>query len=189
MKKHLLLEQINNTAKNIILIAPQLADNAVDSHSGKLSRPNGLKKMIDEAVAILSPRLGGYSAADTPILVSAFSGGYRAAADCLAHGGMARQIDGVVLFDALYGGRKKFLTWISDNRDAVFIAFNGDSTSANAAVLESNLAETGRPVDTALPRIIKNGVIAMIDVSTPHWDVPTDGPPRHPLTEILKRWH
>lgn len=106
-----LREQLVASGRRSILIVPQLALNARDSHAGRLETTGGLDRLVRE----LLEALGGRD--DVPaglragrVELAAHSGGFQAAALCVARGHVA--IDGVYLFDALYGYASVFVTWL-----------------------------------------------------------------------------
>jgi hypothetical protein len=119
-----LREQFHASGQNAILIVPQGPIDAKDSRWGKLDGEGGFLAMLGEVrramqksavnealgLAAMSPagRIG-------TTVVSAHSGGYRAAASCLRHGGW--NVNETWLFDALYGLREEFLAWVLERRD------------------------------------------------------------------------
>ncbi len=58
-----------------------------------------------------------------PIVIVAYSGGYLPAAYSLAVGGDQGRVRGLVLLDALYGERDKFVSWAEGpGRSAFFVS-------------------------------------------------------------------
>lgn len=119
-----LREQFHASGQNAILVVPQGPIDAKDSRWGKLDDEGGFLAMLGEVrramqkpevaealgLAAMSPtgRIG-------TTVISAHSGGYRAAASCLRHGGW--NVVETWLFDALYGLREEFLAWVLERRD------------------------------------------------------------------------
>jgi hypothetical protein len=180
--------QIDLSGRNLVLIAPQLARDAADSAPGKLFRRNGFRRLIDEASAVLARRLGKNAAGGlqkAPIILAAYSGGYRATAYCLARGGMARRIKGIVLLDALYGEADKLAAWIGQRRGFT-VVLGGPSTAANQKTLARRLEQQDLPVRTRLPQTLTRGDVVFQMTPTSHRRLPLAGPPKWPLAAILR---
>ncbi|MFB3894745.1 MAG: hypothetical protein ACE14V_00425 [bacterium] len=88
---------------NAILVAPEIAKNAADSHGGKMECEQGFARMMNELMATLKQdTLIPKKAQIGKIIVGGFSGGYRPTAFILNRGGMNDQIQEVWLLDAAY---------------------------------------------------------------------------------------
>ncbi len=107
-----LTEQFTASRRNAILIVPEGPRNAPDSSGGKLEEPDGFKRFMDEAVAVLRQR-GVIKTNSTvgEIILSGHSGGYKVISSIVERGGLAHQIKEAWLFDGLYGQGEKFLAW------------------------------------------------------------------------------
>ncbi len=109
-----IVRQLADSGLNAVLVAPQLAHDAPDSSAGKFWSPGGFAAFLDEAERKLGdfyPNARG-AFRRMPVIVVAYSGGYLPAAYSLTVGGDAGRVSGVVLLDALYGERDKFVSWI-----------------------------------------------------------------------------
>lgn len=115
---HALREQVVESGRNVILVAPQGPYSAPDSSGGKLDEVGGFAQFCAELRRILGARkvvklLGQQSLGSHPswgrVALSAHSGGYRVLARVLTHGGVP--IDEVWLFDALYGDVPMYRDW------------------------------------------------------------------------------
>jgi hypothetical protein len=182
--------QIDRSKRNMVLIAPQLAREAPDSSPGKLGLPDGLKNLLDEAARVLAERSGGTDAAfrKAPVILSAFSGGYRSVAFSLARGGVANRVAGVLLLDAIYGDVKHFANWMLERwQDGFFVSLAGPSTQKWQEELRSVLAQRQRRPRGWMPARITPGVHALVSVSTDHNALPRSGPPEWPLLVMLRR--
>lgn len=124
MKRHHLREQLLDSKQNAILIVPQGPVNASDSSGGKLARPRGFVKFLGEvrrAIQLpeVTAKLGEAGIPDKArigkVVMSAHSGGFYVAAQCLKHGGF--NVNEVYLFDALYGERRVFRDWVLERRE------------------------------------------------------------------------
>lgn len=182
--------QIDQSRRNMVLVAPQLALEAPDSSPGKLGLADGLKNLLDEAAPLLAQRSGGSEEAfkKAPLILSAFSGGYRAVAFSLARGGVGERIAGVLLLDAVYGDVKLFADWILSRwHDGFFVSLGGPSTAKWQDELHQTLAARQRRPRGWVPARIRPGTQALVSVSTEHNALPKDGPPAMPLLTMLRR--
>ncbi|MBF0152680.1 MAG: hypothetical protein HQL64_02940 [Magnetococcales bacterium] len=196
VKEMALLEQINATNRNLVLVAPQLALDAADSSPGKLYRPKGVSNMLGDLSRVLTKELGRKFAdrfKRAPVILVAFSGGYRALAYTLDRGfAMKRERDkrlrGVILLDALYGDPEKYATWLRHpRRRSFFVNLYGPSSASLSEQLKQGLAKHGPPWHDALGMKIRPSGIYSLAVATPHESIFLEGPPHWPLVEILKR--
>ena len=114
-----LREQMHASKQNAILVVPQLAKHAADSSAGQLENKRGLSRMVSEmfqelrrdAVGKLLGKTSLAGVKDVGMLcIGAHSGGYRAAAHCLKHGGT--NVNETYLFDSLYGEVDVFREWV-----------------------------------------------------------------------------
>lgn len=121
---HAIREQLHDSKQNAILVAPQLAVRAADGAPGKLEQEAGLVRMLAEVASVVASsaarkKLGDAAIARRPklgtVAISAHSGGYRAAASSLQHGGA--DVSEVYLFDALYGEVQAFRDWVLARKD------------------------------------------------------------------------
>jgi hypothetical protein len=121
---HRLREQLHASRQNAVLVVPQGPVNAADGDFGKLMQKRGLAKLLDE-VRRSVPSLA--RAKDTGrVVLSAHSGGYRAAAACASRGGV--DVREVYLFDALYGETDAFAGFVAaapERRKLVSYAVGG----------------------------------------------------------------
>ena len=187
---HRVPEQVDRSGTNNLLIAPQLARNAADSHPGKLSLPGGPSRLMADVAAVTAQEFGldPSAAARTPVIVAAFSGGYRAAAAALRDPGFAARVQCLLLLDALYGEFDTFVDWKTGvGRQAFLAALHGAGTRDNTLLMARRLRDAGIPVARRLPRRIVEGVVALAAVRSPHLQIPVDGPPRWPIAAVLRR--
>jgi len=181
-------QQIDRSGRNAILIAPQLARDAADSAPGKLFRRNAFKRLLDEAASVLAQRLGKAllpALRRAPLVLAAYSGGYRATAYCLERGGVARRIKGIVLLDALYGEADKLAGWIAKRRGIAF-ALGGPSTASGHQALRVRLKRAGIDIRNSLPQSMAATDVVFAMTATSHSRLPCLGPPKYPLTAALK---
>jgi hypothetical protein len=189
--EHDLTRQVDASGRNVVLIAPQLALDAPDSHPGKLAEPGGFKRFLDEAADFLAAhvaRIDRDAVARAPVIVAAFSGGYRTAAFCLERGGAGERIAGVVLIDAIYGEVERLRAWLAGaGRRGFFLCFYGESSREGTEALAGALAKDGIAVAGAYPERLGPGSVLVLWVDTPHDLIPRDGPPAGPIADLLRR--
>jgi len=181
--------QVDRSGANAVLVAPQLALDAAESVPGKFAEPGRAAAFADEAAGVLQRLLGG--AAETwrraPIVIAAYSGGYRAAAQILSQGGLEARIEGLVLLDAVYADSGIFAAWIARNNHRAFLyALHSKSSAEETELLKSRLIERGiayRTSDDGGPL----AGIRLVPVETPHGEIPRLGPPAEPLGALLRR--
>ena len=124
-----------------------------------------------------------------PVVIVAYSGGYLPAVYSLTVGGENGRVRGVVLLDALYGEKDKFVSWLEGpGRNAFFVsAYSTSSRDGNLAVA-AELQQAGHAVQNALPAILAPGEIAFVDAgSVDHNDFVTSAWGGAPLRDIFSR--
>ena len=124
IKRHHLVGQLMDSKQNAILVVPQGPVNASSSAGGKLEGQRGFVRFLGEIRKALqlpevSATLGPAAISDAArigaVAISAHSGGFYVAAQCLKKGGF--NVNEVYLFDALYGERHAFRDWVLERRD------------------------------------------------------------------------
>lgn len=192
LTEHEIMRQVNESGRNLILIAPQLAKNAIDSSPGKFYNKGGFKRFMEEAEQILYAQvslLSQISLTSSPsIILVAHSGGYKAVAYILDRGGLSDQIIGIILFDALYEELPKFQQWLAHHgRRAFFVSLYTSSTERNNHNLMMYLKGLHIKYREDMPEALRRGDIHFIRTLSDHHSIPLSGPPRHPLTFFLRR--
>jgi hypothetical protein len=185
--------QISDSGINAALVAPQLALKAADSSAGKFWQPGAFARFLGEAAQHLG-RLHGdrrsvRSFASMPVVIVAYSGGYLATAWCVHHGGIGNRLQGVVLFDALYGEVDTFASWVSRKKSAFFVSTYTPSTEARNLQMQRLLAERQIPFTTALEPRLEPGSIAFLPApkDADHRDFLTYAWVGDPLRDLLDR--
>lgn len=185
--------QISSSGINAVLIAPQLAVNAADSSAGKLWQPGAFARFLGEAAQHLAKLHGDprsvRSFTSMPVVIVAYSGGYVATAWSVHHGGIARRLRGVVLFDALYGELDTFADWITTQKSAFFVSTYAGSTLARNHQLQKMLADRAIGFTTALEPKLEPGSIAFLPGAegAEHKDFLTKAWIDEPLKDLLTR--
>ena len=185
-------QQVAQSPLNAVLLAPQMAVNALDSSAGNFWRPGAFAQFLDEADGKLADEFPGTSRGTfrrMPVVVVAYSGGYMPAAYSLAEGGAGERVRGVILLDALYGEVDKFERWIEQARGGAFFlsAYSGSTHDENAA-LRAKLQRDGVAVENDLPNDLSPGVVAFVDSGdVNHDDFGNHAWTRDPLADALSR--
>ncbi|MCA9774937.1 MAG: hypothetical protein KC466_21130 [Myxococcales bacterium] len=183
--------QVNASGRNVILIAPQLARDAIDSHPGKLIRQNGVADLLAEALPVVARETGldPDRLARAPVVLAGFSGGNIAVVTALERGGIPGRIAGVILMDALFSEMDRYARWFeaNDQRAFLFVLY-GEATERNTDELIAAFRERNLRFAVRFPAgEIAGDANFFIRVETKHVDIPSDGPPRAPLAAILHR--
>lgn len=182
--------QIDASGRNVILIAPQLARDAVDSSPGKFYRPGAFGDFLAEATGILEHELGLTAKRrprSSPVVLVGFSGAYRTVAYILDRGGVNGRIRGVILLDSLYDDLDKYEAWLVKNRKKVFLAsLYTPSTADNQRQLMTGLKRQKVKFHFGRFAVLKSNSIFFKELETPHLDLPRLGPPHHPLAYLLR---
>ena len=167
-----LTEQLVSSGRRALLVVPQLADNARDSHAGKLEHKGGFAAMSRELLAHPSLALPT-GAKPGPIALSAHSGGFQAAARVIQRGQLP--ISQVLLFDALYGFSRIFAEWLAADPHRRLTSWSTGQRTVEkwTHTLEALLKK--HRVSAEQYRFITSTV--------PHAQVPVTG---HPLAHALK---
>jgi hypothetical protein len=185
--------QISSSGVNAALVAPQLALNAADSSAGKFWEPGAFARFLGEAAQHLA-RLHGdprsvRSFASMPVVIVAYSGGYLATAWSVHHGGIGNRLQGVVLFDALYGEIDAFADWITRQKTAFFVSTYSRYTEGRNIKLQKILAERQIAFTTALEPRLNPGSVAFLPApkEAHHKDFLTHAWVDAPLQDLLAR--
>ena len=186
-----IVRQLADSGLNAVLVAPQLARDAPDSSAGKFWSPGGFAAFLDEAEGKLGDFYPGARGAfrRMPVVIVAYSGGYLPAVYSLTVGGDSGRVRGVVLLDALYGERDKFVGWVEGSgRNAFFVsAYSTSSHEGNMAV-QAELEQAGLTTLSTLPATLAPGEIAFVDAgSVDHNDFVTSAWGGAPLRDIFSR--
>ncbi|MBF0427705.1 MAG: hypothetical protein HQL94_02170 [Magnetococcales bacterium] len=191
VEEMLLIKQINAVSHNIILVAPQMVLNAADSSPGKLYRPRGFTNMMGDVSRVLKKIMGQKFAKrfnKAPVILTAYSGGYRALAYTLDRGlpeDQIKRLYGVILLDALYGELDKFDTWLQRSDHGFLVNFYGPSSTPLSVELQQKLQERSQAWSQSLSKQLISRGIYFLSVPTSHHSIVLDGPPRWPLVYIL----
>lgn len=117
LKQFGLQDQLNRSGVNAILVIPQGPLDAPDSGCGKLEDAGGLENLLKDVAKSLQDAGKIQTDVIGSVILSAHSGGYKATAACVKHGGLADHITDVLLFDATYGGLDQFANFAGGGAD------------------------------------------------------------------------
>ncbi len=192
VERQQVVRQLSDSDLNGVLLAPQLAVDALDSSAGNFWRPGAFAQFLDEAAAKLADLYPGTSRATfrrMPVYVIAYSGGYLPAAYSLSVGGAGERVRGVVLMDALYGEADKWQEWIEGARGHAFFlsAFSKSSKDGNDD-MKARLAKDGVATTYGLPDSLRPGVVAFVDAGDiKHEDFINAAWTADPLKDVFAR--
>ena len=120
-----LITQFMASGLNAVLVLPEAAKDAADSYGGKLEYPGVFRGLVSDVIKGLKQhQLVGNSCKPGHILLGGHSGGGEVIAFIVEKGGI--KINEAILFDALYDGTEKFITWLNKDKNTRFIHFFTD---------------------------------------------------------------
>ncbi|TWT15327.1 alpha/beta hydrolase [Reyranella sp. CPCC 100927] len=192
-----IVRQITQADINAVLIAPQFAREAADSSAGKFWQPGAFARFLEEAVVRMTDAAAVNRAERpvvaaalraAPVILVAFSGGYKPAAYVLDRGGATGRVSGVLLLDALYDEEDRYARWFTTARARGFlVSLYTDSTAPRQAILMDRLRQRHVAFNTALPGAVPPGTAAFVACGSVyrHGRFVLDGPPRDPVRTVL----
>lgn len=176
----------DQSAVHALLIVPQLAMLARDARAPRLARAGGFDGLMEAVQAAVAAQLGRAPVPGRVLLV-AHSAGYRAAADILADGARRRDVERVLLLDALYARWDDFAQFVAQGPEHLLVSLHTAEarTSAGNERLLARLGPRGQRLPYAeLASAIRDpGTTRAIvsRVATPHGAMPA----RH-YTELAR---
>lgn len=186
--------QVEASGLNAVLVAPQLAVDALDSSAGRFWESGYFAEFLAEAAGRLAELSGGrVSPGDVNrlrVVLVAYSGGYLPAAFALDRGGADDRIAGVLLLDALYAEPERFAAWVERRRRTTFfVSAYSASTRAENLRLQGFLDGRGVPWSRELPAALRSGSVAVYAVGggVAHNDFVTRAWTADPLRDLLAR--
>lgn len=193
LRRQRLAEQVGRSGANAVLVAPQLAVDAVDSSAGHFWQPGAFGRFMGEAASRLArlhgDPLSARTFASAPVVFVAYSGGYLAAASSARRGGLGKRLRGVVLLDALYGEIGTFASWIENDPEAFFVSAYLGSTRDKNAELADILSARNIRYATEIQSRLGAGEIAILEggENVTHRSFVTRAWTRNPVEDVLRR--
>jgi hypothetical protein len=181
--------QLDRAGVNAVLVAPQLALDARESAPGKFVDPGRAAAFLDEAAAVLRTMVGGDAAAwrRAPIVIVAYSGGYRAAGQIISRGGIEARVEGLIMLDAFFADAGLYAGWLARHYHRAFLyALYTRSSVEETTLLKTNLLERNITYATRDDGGPMTGV-RIIEVDTPHGEIAQKGPPVDPVGAVMRR--
>jgi hypothetical protein len=105
------------------LVMPQLAFMTRDGSPGRLARPGGARRLVDEVLRRAAPD-GAPPPRVRSVVVAAHSAAFESAIAVVRHGGLDAVLRHVVLLDALYSGGPVFGEWVAADPGRSLVAFH-----------------------------------------------------------------
>jgi hypothetical protein len=185
--------QVAESGLNAVLVAPQLAVDALDSSAGRFWEPGFFARFLDEAAARLTKLYGHESAqaifAQAPVVMVAYSGGYLPAVWSVYAGGAPNRVRGMILLDALFAESDKVAAWLAARPPAFFISAYTKSARDENDALQKLLLDQKVKFQTSLPPRLTEGSIAFVSYGDEivHNDFVTRAWTDDPLKALLVR--
>ncbi len=147
-----MIDQLQKSGRNAILLVPQGPYDAADSGFGKMEDAGGFEAMVREVVEFLYTQKKISSTDIGHIALTAHSGGYNAVSMICARGGLADHITDVLLFDASYGGLENYAHWIEQDHNRRLVSiFTAHLAPANFELL-TLLKKAGTDYDLTMEK-------------------------------------
>lgn len=186
-------QQLAASGANAVLLAPQLAVDALDSSAGHFWEAGHFNRFLREASSKLAEMYGHKANLRDrfeamPVVVVAYSGGYMPAVYAITRGDTGGRIQGVVLLDALYSEEEPLAAWIVHRRRRTFFVSAYGASARNSNVeLQELLSSRRVPVATTLPGRLDAGKVVFLDVGddVSHGDFVTQAWVADPLSHLL----
>jgi serine-type D-Ala-D-Ala carboxypeptidase/endopeptidase (penicillin-binding protein 4) len=191
LEQYKLIDQFAASGKNAILVVPQGPYNAADSGEGKLEDTNGFARFMADVVTTVK-NSGDVAQTNFDlgnVILSGHSGGYKAMAAIVDHGGLPDKIREVWLFDALYAGTENFMAWqkAQDGRLVDMYTDHGGTegeTGDLMASLKTNGVSFFFGEDTnATPEDLRANKLVFLHTDMAHDDTPVK---RHTFQQFLE---
>ncbi len=189
MRRQEVPEQISRAGVNAVLVAPQFAKDARDSSAGKFWQYGGAHRFLRETSLKLAQIYGSKDAYNAfnkmPVVIVGYSGGFSPTAWCLAKGGIAKRVKGVVLLDGLYGHLRKFAHWIKRNRKGVFLSAHTHLTKRRNIKLQEMLTAANIPFKTEVDGPLEPGSVIFVHSDEKHRSYVNKAWVTHPIRDVL----
>jgi len=158
--------QVAESGLNAVLVAPQLAVNALDSSAGRFWEPGFFARFLDEAATRLAKLYGVESTravfAHAPVVMVAYSGGYLPAVWSVYAGGAQNRVRGMILLDALFAESDKVAAWLVGHPPAFFVSAYTKSARDENDALQKLLLDQKVKFQQSLPTRLAEGSIAFV---------------------------
>ena len=185
-------QQVAESGLNAVLVAPQLAVNALDSSAGHFWDDGFFARFLDEAATKLGEIQGAGSTEKfraMPVVVVAYSGGYLPAIFALEVGGTGGRVHGVILLDALFGEVERYARWIGQHGAQTFFfsAWSASSAEPNAQLRKQVLGAFPGLVNVLPPSLEPGAIAFQPSAGSTHNDFVTRAWIANPLKAALGR--
>ena len=185
--------QVAQSGLNAVLVAPQLAVNALDSSAGRFHDAGHFRLFLEEAAGRLAQLHG--TARDRaaieslPAVIVAFSGGYAPAIWAAHHGGAGDRLRGIILLDALYAEMDKLAGWAAQRGPAFLFSAYSRSAREENLTLQRLLTERGIDFARSMPASLAPGSVTFLATpdDVPHADFVTRAWVDDPLKTLLAK--
>jgi hypothetical protein len=158
--------QVAESGLNAVLVAPQLAVDALDSSAGRFWEPGFFARFLDEAAARLAKLYGVESTravfAYASVVMVAYSGGYLPAVWSVHAGGAKERVRGMILLDALFAESDKVAAWLTARPPAFFVSAYTKSAREENNALQKMLLDQKVKFQQSLPPRLTEGSIAFV---------------------------
>ncbi len=186
-----ILDQVEDSKTNTVLVAPQLSLAEDDPSPGKFSQAGVFQSFLTEVGETLRREMslkdqGSFERA--PVILAAHRGGDKAAAWIMAAGGAPERISGVLLLAPDLEEPARLADWLAGRWPKTwFAAITAGAGPERLARLTDLLKAAAVPFTEAGPAEPRPGTAAVLRVETDPSAVPLLGPPEQPIAFFLSR--
>jgi hypothetical protein len=201
-----LAAQLEDSGKNALLFAPEVAFEQALGAAGTLNDPATFLKLLQESLDHLAPVIGAHTVADIgQVIVASHSGGYTVADDIVKSNGVtARE---VWMFDSLYSSSvtMDFESWIKQDLGSFYLPHrrfgtfytvlaNCTGTDCNSENLAANAAaafppDAGVVIDEPSAAVTWTDDVYRHGVLCKHSSLLHDDIPRYYFVHLLRTSH
>lgn len=178
--RYKLAKQFAASKVNAVLVLAETTKDAPDSYGGKLEQEGVFKNLVNDVLNKLKiEKTISKKCEPGNIILAGHSGAYRVMAYILQMGNMP--VKKVILFDALYAERNKFLNWIQSDTGNSFVNIytNGGGTDGESKEMVKELMKVNITTDTLeekdiTPELLQKDRIVFIHSLNKHNDIIND---------------
>lgn len=154
-----MVQTMLDAGTNAILVLPQGPYRARDSFGGKMEDAGGLRRLVEQVLAVMKKEGVIKEAKLADLILSAHSGGYRPLAFCLDRGGMNASISRLFLFDAFYGNHDFYEAWLLGGKGIMLGAYTDHLAKEHTGFVAKNGAAAGKRLQFTPTAVEHNDVL------------------------------
>jgi len=156
-----LSRQFAESGINAVLVLAETTKDAPDSYGGKLEQPDRFRKLVNDVLNKLhNEKIVPRNCAAGNVILAGHSGAYRVMAAIVQNGNVP--VNELILFDALYADKDKFMKWLTTSSEHRFINLYTD----HGGTLEESQGMLKQIKDLKLPAVPLEDTVLTLPVVT-----------------------